>query len=81
MFGRSTPAQTILDSGTDAGNFQDVAIYVQELEVVLVSEVQAGWYRYIGEWRFHVDGTIRQRFGFSGVLNSCVCNRHHHHLY
>ena len=76
-----TPAQTILDSGTDAGNFEGVAIYVQGLEVVLVSEVQAGWYRYISEWRFHVDGTIRPRFGFSGVQNSCVCNRHHHHVY
>src|SRR6266850_6884024 len=46
----SSPAQTILDSGSDAGNFRGVAIYVQGLEVVLVSELRAGWYRYISEW-------------------------------
>jgi hypothetical protein len=75
------PAQTILDSGLDAGNFLGVAIYVQGQEVVLVSEMQAGWYRYISEWRLHADGNIRPRFAFSAVQNSCVCNRHHHHVY
>ena len=25
--------------------------------------------------------TIRPRFGFTAVSNSCVCNRHHHHAY
>ena len=75
------PAQTILDTGSDVGNFLGVAIYVQGLEVVLVSEMQAGWYRYISEWRLHADGTIRPRFGFSAVQSSCVCNRHHHHAY
>jgi len=76
-----TPAQTILDSGTDAGNFLGVAIYVAGQEVVLVSEMQAGWYRYISEWRLHADGTIRPRFGFSAVQSSCVCQTHHHHVY
>ncbi len=76
-----TPAKTILDSGSDAGNFGGVAIYVQGQEVVLVSEMLAGWYRYISEWRFHVDGTIRPRFGFSAVCNPCVCHLHHHHVY
>ncbi|MCA1716764.1 MAG: hypothetical protein LC781_07855 [Actinobacteria bacterium] len=76
-----TPAQTILDSGTDSGNFRGVAIYIQGQEVVVVSELQAGWYRYISEWRLHADGTIRPRFGFSAVENSCVCNIHHHHVY
>jgi hypothetical protein len=76
-----TPAKTILDTGSDTGNFLGVAIYVEEQEVVLVSEMEAGWYRYISEWRFHADGTIRPRFGFTAVNNSCVCNRHHHHVY
>jgi hypothetical protein len=75
------PAQTILDSGSDVGNFRGVAIYVQGQEAVLVSEMSAGWYRYISEWRFHTNGTIRPRFGFSAVSNSCVCTRHHHHVY
>jgi hypothetical protein len=77
----SSPARTILDTGSDSGNFLGVAIYVQGLEVVLVSEMQAGWYRYVSEWRLHVDGTIRPRFGFAGVQNSCTCQAHHHHVY
>ena len=76
-----TPATTILDTGSDAGNFLGVGIYVQGQEVVLVSEMQAGWYRYVSEWRLHADGTIRPRFGFGAVQSSCVCTRHHHHAY
>src|SRR5215208_1698426 len=68
-----SPAQTILESGTDSGNFRGVAIYRQGQEVVVVSELQAGWYRYVSQWRFHDDGTIRPRFGFSAVRNACVC--------
>ena len=77
----SPPAQTILDTGRDAGNFRGVAISVVGQEVVLVSELEAGWYRYISEWRLHSDGTIRPRFGFTAVRDPCVCNRHHHHAY
>ena len=76
-----TPAKTILDTGSDAGNYLGVAIYVQGQEVVLVSEMEAGWYRYISLWRLHTNGTIRPRFGFSAVQSSCVCNVHHHHAY
>lgn len=76
-----SPAKTILDTGSDAGNYGGVAIYVQGLEVVLVSEMEAGWYRYISEWRLHANGTIRPRFGFSAVQDSCVCHVHHHHPY
>jgi hypothetical protein len=77
----TTPPQTIVDSGSDTGNFSGVAIYVQGLEVVVVSEMQAGWYRYISEWRLHADGTILPRFRFGAVSNSCVCKLHHHHVY
>jgi hypothetical protein len=76
-----TPAKTILDTGSDAGNFLGVGIYVQGQEVVLVSEMEAGWYRYVSEWRLHADGTIRPRFGFTAVENDCVCNVHYHHVY
>jgi hypothetical protein len=76
-----TPATTILDTGSDTGNYLGVAIYVQGQEVVLVSEMEAGWYRYISLWRLHADGTIRPRFGFSAVKSSCVCTVHHHHAY
>jgi hypothetical protein len=75
------PARTIIDSGTDAGNFAGVAIYVDGPEVVLISEMQAGWYRYITEWRLHANGTIRPRFGFAGTENRCTCDIHTHHVY
>ena len=77
----STPAQTILDTGVDAGNFLGAAIYVDGQEVVLVSELQAGWYRYVSEWRLHANGTIRPRFGFGATSSSCVCSKHYHHAY
>lgn len=74
-------ATTILDTGDDNGNFRGVAIYRQNDETVMVSEMAAGWYRYIMEWRFADDGTIRPRFGFGSVSDSCVCNTHFHHVY
>lgn len=77
----SAPAQTIMDTGSDTGNFLGVAIYVQGSEVVLVSEMEAGWYRYVSQWRLATNGTIRPRFGFAAVESQCVCNVHHHHAY
>jgi Copper amine oxidase, enzyme domain len=79
-----SPAKTILDPPyTDGGNFAGVAVYVQGREVVLKAQLTAGWYRYVSEWRFHVDGTIRPRFGFGAVYQYpyCVCQVHHHHVY
>ena len=75
------PARTLLDSGSDSGDFRGVAIFVQGQEVVLVSEMAAGWYRYISEWRLAADGTIRPRFGFAATENPCTCHTHHHHVY
>ena len=77
----TSPATTILDTGSDTGNFLGVAIFVQGQEVVVVSEMEAGWYRYVSMWRLHTNGTIKPRFGFSAVQSSCVCNIHHHHAY
>jgi Copper amine oxidase, enzyme domain len=74
-------AKTILESGRDRGDFRGVAVYIDGEEVVLVSELEAGWYRYISRWRLHADGTIEPRFGFGAVENSCVCRLHHHHAY
>jgi hypothetical protein len=77
----TNPAQTILDDNEDKGNFRGVAIYQQDSEVVLVTELEAGWYRYIHEWGFDADGTIHPRFGFGAVANSCTCFPHTHHAY
>ncbi len=78
-----TPPQTIIESQTDTGNFQGVAIYrdQEKKEVLVVSELEAGWYRYISQWCLYDDGTIRPRFGFSAVEDDCVCYTHHHHVY
>jgi len=76
----TAPAKTIFDADTDLGNFLGVAVYVDGDEVVLVSELEAGWYRYISLWRLGADGTIKPRFMFGAVENSCVCNVHHHHV-
>jgi hypothetical protein len=75
------PATTALESGNDTGNFRGVAIYPQGTELVLVTELNAGWYRYIHEWRLDADGTIRPRYGFGATSSSCVCAVHHHHVY
>jgi hypothetical protein len=77
----SSPPQTIMDTGSDTGNFLGVGVYVDGQEVVLVSEMEAGWYRYVSQWRLHANGTIRPRFGFAATDSPCVCNVHHHHAY
>jgi hypothetical protein len=79
-----TPAATIVDPPfTDGGDFTGVAVSIEGQEVVLKSQMRAGWYRYTSEWRFDVDGTLRPRWGFGGVLagSNCVCHVHHHHVY
>ncbi|MBD0327519.1 MAG: hypothetical protein ICV68_13870, partial [Pyrinomonadaceae bacterium] len=45
----TTPATTVLETGVDTGNFRGVAVYTQGTETVLVTELTAGWYRYIHE--------------------------------
>ena len=77
----TTPATTALENGTDTGNFKGVAIYREGSEVVLVTELEAGWYRYVHEWRFDMNGAIRPRFGFGSTTNSCTCLTHYHHVY
>ena len=73
--------RTILESGDDGGGFRGVALWLDGEELVVVSQLQAGWYRYVCEWRLHADGTIRPRFGSAGVRNPCTCAPHVHHAY
>jgi hypothetical protein len=76
------PAKTIFESGNDQeGNFRGAALYVKGNEVFIVTEMEAGWYRYICQWILGMDGSIKPRFAFSAVENYCVCNVHHHHVY
>lgn len=75
------PAATIMETGSDVGNHLGVAIYVDGQDVVLVSEMEAGWYRYVSQWRLRADGSIFPRLGFAATASPCVCNVHHHHAY
>lgn len=77
----TSPPQTILESGTDAGNFSGVAIWDDRENVELVAEMSAGWYRYLMAWNFSDDGVIRPRFGFGSTTSSCVCINRNHHAY
>ena len=77
----TTPATTFLETGNDVGNFRGVALFRNGTQVVLVTEMEAGWYRYIHEWAFDADGTIHPRFGFGATANSCTCFSHTHHAY
>jgi hypothetical protein len=80
-FRRANTAPKTACNGSDSGNFTGVAVFETNCELILTSEMEAGWYRYIQEWRFHLDGTIRPRFKFTAVSNSCVCKVHVHHCY
>jgi hypothetical protein len=72
---------TVYDDGVDAGQFYGVAYFLRGDQVVLASEMRAGWYRYVQEWSFAPDGTMRPRFRFAAVANSCTCKLHVHHAY
>jgi subtilisin-like proprotein convertase family protein len=77
----SSVPSTLCESGSDAGNFKGVAIFDQGDALWLMTEMDAGWYRYVMEWRLHLDGTIEPIIGFGAVSNSCTCNLHYHHGY
>ena len=77
----SSPPKTICDTGSDRGNFNGVALFDAGTELVLMTEMAAGWYRYIMEWHFTRDGVIKPVFKFGATANSCVCNVHRHHCY
>jgi subtilisin-like proprotein convertase family protein len=75
-----TPS-TVCETNVDDGNFRGVAIFDQGTSLWLMTESNAGWYRYVMEWRLHLDGRIEPIFGFGATLNSCTCNEHYHHAY
>ena len=77
----SAPPSTLCETFVDSGNFRGLAIYDQGNVLWLMTETQAGWYRYVMEWKLYLDGTIEPIFGFGATSNSCTCNEHHHHAY
>lgn len=73
--------QTIIDLDRDGGDFRGVALRLDGEELVVTSQLQAGWHRYVSEWRLHADGTIRPRMGVGAVQNPCTGKPHVHHFY
>ena len=77
---RSSPS-TIGDTGDPEGDFRGVALWKDGDDLLIVSQLQAGWYRYVTEWRLRADGTIQPRFGVSAIRNPCACRTQVHHAY
>ncbi|MEU8252153.1 hypothetical protein [Nonomuraea sp. NPDC048916] len=77
----SSPRTILERPHTDAGNFQGVAFHHDGERLRIVSELQAGWYRYANDWRLGDDGTVQPRFGFAATANPMTCQVHRHHAY
>ena len=77
----TAPPQTILESGNDGGGYRGVALWADGDDVVLVSQLEAGPYRYVNEWRLGAEGTVRPRLGCAAATNSSTCKPHVHHAY
>jgi hypothetical protein len=78
----TTPPRTVCDTpGADVGTFLGVAAEKLADRLVLTTQVQAGWYRYIYTWTFFADGTIKPGVRFTAVDNPCTSLPHYHNIY
>ena len=77
----SEPARTILDTGTDGGTFRGVALWLEGDDLVVTSQIAAGWHRYVTEWRLRADGTILPRLGVAVARHAASGWTHTHHAY
>jgi hypothetical protein len=80
--GTTTPATTVCQHpGTDAGFFAGVAVEDKGTHLKLISQAEAGWYRYIPVWEFWPDGTLQARMDATAIADPCVQFTHDHHAY
>ncbi len=78
----TSPPITVCDAGGtggDVGTFNGVAAEKNAGELILTTQMSAGWYRYKMSWTFFPDGTIWPFFGYATVPAGCVTHTHHHH--
>ena len=76
------PPRTACDTpGADVGAFLGVAVEKLPDRLVLTTQVQAGWYRYIYSWSFFPDGSIKPGVRFTAVENICTPLAHYHNVY
>src|SRR5262245_58613658 len=60
---KNPPVTTCAGPGqADQGTFQGVAMEKHADRIILTTELQAGWYRYIQSWTFYLNGVIEPRF-------------------
>jgi hypothetical protein len=77
-----SPPRTVCDTpGFDLGTFTGVAAEKLADRLVLTTQVQAGWYRYILAWTFLADGTFKPEIRFTAVQNVCTPLSHYHSAY
>jgi hypothetical protein len=78
----TSPPRTVCDTpGFDLGTFTGVAAQKLADRLVLTTQVQSGWYRYILAWSFLLDGTLKPEIRFTAVQNVCTPLSHYHSAY
>jgi len=69
------------DVGFRGIDFKGVVVEKKADQLILTTEMNVGWYRYIQKWTFRLDGTIEPRIGFTAVMDPCTQKSHNHHAY
>ena len=79
----NVPPKTVYDHpGVQGpGTFSGVAVQKLPDRLIMTTQMGAGWYRYIMQWTFYLNGTIEPRYSFTAVKNPCTSKPHHHHAY
>ncbi|MEM1055859.1 MAG: T9SS type A sorting domain-containing protein [Bacteroidota bacterium] len=61
--------------------FSGVAVEDYGDELVLTTNMSAGWYRYRMKWHFYLDGRIWPEYSFSNNTATCTQTDRNHHAY
>ena len=78
----TAPIRTVCQSpGVDVGSFGGVAVQKLADRLILTTQIQAAWYRYIPTWTFFYDGTFQPGWSFTAVANTCTSMAHYHNAY
>jgi hypothetical protein len=78
----TVPPRTVCATpGSDVGDFTGVAAEKLADRLILTTQIQAGWYRYVVSWTFFLDGTFQPGIRFTAVANVCTPLPHYHDVY
>lgn len=73
--------RTVAESGADGGDFNGVALHLDGDDLVVVSQMKAGWNRYAVRWRLGADGVITPGIAFAEAHNPATAGPHTRHAY